>query len=527
MADRATWTWVEPLGMRAATTPDRTALVDATADPGESRTWSYRALDAAADAVAQQLQTHLPAAGSTGASGSPRIGVAVSPRIAFVATLYAALRLGWTVAPLDPAATAGELSERADRLEPALLVCERGSETQCSAADYPVVSVDETAAPDVPSLSPAPGSTPTDDCSPAVDEQGRLEWTVGPSEGVIMFTSGTTGQPKGVRLTLENLLASAVGSAFRLGVTPSDRWLGCLPVHHMGGLAPVFRSVWYGTALVLQGSFGTGRTAELLRSESITGVSLVPTQLKRLLDAGWSPPAGLRTVLLGGAPAGEELLARTLEAGVPVCPTYGLTEAASQVATATPGAAREHPESVGQPLAWTDVTLVDDGEPVGAGERGEVVLDGPMITPGYLDGDATEAAFGHWGLHTGDLAARDADGRLRIFGRLDDVINTGGELVAPSEVVPALESHHAVAEVAVVGLDDPEWGERVAALVVPEDGETAPDAEQLREYGAERLSAYKLPKTVATAPRLPRTASGTVDRDAVATEIRRQYEEDR
>jgi len=522
MADRATWTRAEPLGMRAATTPNRTALVDATGEPGESRVWSYRALDAAADAVAHRLEEHLPApAGSTGASGPRRIGVAVSPRVAFVTTLYAALRLGWTVAPLDPAATAAESSERVDRLEPALLVCERGSEEQCNATGYPVVSVDEPADTDVPSLSVASDSVPTDDRTPGDGERGQRGRTASHGDAVVMFTSGTTGQPTGVRLTLRNLLASAVGSAFRLGVTPSDRWLGCLPVHHMGGLAPVFRSVWYGTTLVLQGSFDTDRTAELLRSRSVTGVSLVPTQLTRLLDAGWSPPASLRAVLLGGAPAGEELLSRALEAGVPVCPTYGLTEAASQVATASPGTAREHPESVGQPLAWTEVTLVEGGEP---GERGEVVLDGPTITPGYLDASATEAAFGPWGLHTGDLAARDADGRLRILGRLDDVINTGGELVAPSEVVPALESHPAVAEAAVVGVEDPEWGERVAALVVPEQGEPAPDTEELREHAGERLSAYKLPKTVAAAPQLPRTASGTVDREAVAAEIRRQRE---
>jgi O-succinylbenzoic acid--CoA ligase len=513
-ADGPAWLGAEPLGQRAGVTPERTALVDATGDdPGEDA-WSFGELDGAVAAVAGRLRARRPAD-----PPSRRIGVAVSPRVPFVVTLYAALRLGWTVAPLDPGMTPGELAERVSRIDPALLVCERGSERPCLATDRPVVSVDEPRDAAVSSLwvGVDDGDRRSDAGPPeAVSARSR--------DALVLFTSGTTSRPKAVRLTLPNLYASAVGSAFRLGVTPSDRWLGCLPVHHMGGLAPVFRSVWYGTTLVLGGSFEAGRTRDLLGRRGITGVSLVPTQLTRLLDEGWSPPATLRTVLLGGAPTEESLLARALDAGVPVCPTYGLTETASQVATARPTEVRDHPDSVGRPLPWTDVTIVADGDPVEPGERGEVAVDGPTVTPGYLDGATTEAAFGEYGLHTGDLGIRDADGRLRILGRIDDVVNTGGELVAPAEVCSVLESHPDVAAAAVVGVDDPEWGERVAALVVPADGD-AVDGDRLRGHCRRELSEYKLPKTVVTAGQLPRTESGTVDRRAVATEIVRQQDE--
>jgi len=510
MADGPSWLGTEPLGQRASVTPDRTAVVDATGNDA----WTFRDLDGAVAAVASRLRTQRPPD-----PPSRRIGVAVSPRLPFVVTLYAALRLGWTVAPLDPGMTAVELADRVDRIDPALLVCERASEQPCLATDRPVVSIDEPRDAAVSSLWAGidDGDRRSDADPPgAVSARSR--------DALVLFTSGTTGRPKAVRLTLSNLYASAVGSAFRLGVTPSDRWLGCLPVHHMGGLAPVFRSVWYGTTLVLQESFETGRTRELLRRRGVTGVSLVPTQLARLLDEGWSPPASLRTVLLGGAPADEPLLVRALDAGVPVCPTYGLTETASQVATARPAEVRDHPDSVGRPLPWTDVTIVADGDPVKPGEHGEIVVDGPAVTPGYLDGATTEAAFGEHGLHTGDLGVRDADGRLRILGRVDDVINTGGELVAPAEVSSVLESHPDVAAAAVVGVDDPEWGERVAGLVVPAD-DAAVDGDRLRKYCRGELSDYKLPKTVVSAGGLPRTDSGTVDRGAVATEIVRQRDE--
>jgi O-succinylbenzoic acid--CoA ligase len=285
-------------------------------------------------------------------------------------------------------------------------------------------------------------------------------------------------------------------------------------MYHMGGLAPVFRTALYGTTLVLQASFDAGETAKILDSYDVTGVSVVPTMLHRLLETAWQPPVALETVLLGGAPASAELLERALERDVPVAPTYGMTETASQIATATPAQVRAHPETVGQPFVFTEVTVVDEsGTPVAPGETGELVVDGPTVTPRYLDDARTDAAFGEFGLHTGDIGKRTEDGLCWVFGRTDDTIVTGGENVHPTEVADALRSHEAVADVAVVGLPDEEWGERVAALVVPEADGVTTDA--VESHARERLAAYKVPKTIGVATALPRTASGTVDRDAV------------
>jgi O-succinylbenzoic acid--CoA ligase len=252
----------------------------------------------------------------------------------------------------------------------------------------------------------------------------------------------------------------------------------------------------------------------------VTGVSLVPTMLRRLLDSGWSPPDHLDVVLLGGAPASAELLDRCAARDVPVHPTYGTTETASQVATALPDQAFTHEGTVGQPLVNTTVRIrAEDGTPVETGDVGQLVVDGPTVSPGYLDEGATAAAFDDEGFHTGDVGYRDQDGRLWVVGRLDDRIVTGGENVDPGEVVAVLRAHPDVAEAAVVGLPDPEWGERVAALVVPATGGDV-DLEAVTAHCRDRLAGFKVPRVLGQASALPRTSSGTNDREAVRDRLR-------
>jgi len=248
----------------------------------------------------------------------------------------------------------------------------------------------------------------------------------------------------------------------------------------------------------------------------VTATSLVPTTLSRLLDATADDLGpSLRAVLLGGAPATGPLLDRCIERSVPVFPTYGMTEAASQIATATPAEAAANPGTVGRPLFWTDLSVRDDdGDELPPGETGELVVSGPTVSPGYLDADATAAAFGEVGLRTGDVGYRNADGLLWIVGRTDDLIITGGENVAPATVVGALRDYPDVADAAVVGLPDEEWGERVAALVVPREGADLTRA-TLDDHCRARLAGYEVQRTIRFADAIPRTDSGTVDRDAV------------
>jgi O-succinylbenzoic acid--CoA ligase len=499
------WPPADLLAARRRATPDRTATVDL--DAGNALT--YRELDAAVRTTAAGLDELI--------TGEGPVGVLAGTRPAFYRVVFAAWRRGRAVVPFDPRLTAAELEDRVDRVRPAGMVCTGETETLArEVTEVPVGSLDHET------------ETETGATDGSVQALANLGIDAGPAAGVldpadiavVMFTSGTTGRPKAVPLTFSNLVASAVASAFRLGVLPDDRWLVVLPAYHMGGLAPVVRSVLYGTTVLVRREFDAETALRTMADRGVTGVSLVPTMCSRLLDAGWDPAPELRFALLGGAPATRDLIDRCADHGVPVHPTYGMTETASQVATARPRESFEHPGTVGQPLAFTEVTVVDEtGDPVPAGETGEVVVDGPTVTPGYLE--AGREAFGPYGLHTGDVGRRDEDGRLWVLNRLDDRLITGGENVDPGEVVAALRETPTVADAAVVGLPDPEWGDRVGALVVPE-GETTLDPVAVREALRDRLAGYKLPRTVAVVDTLPRTASDTVDREAV----RRRLETD-
>jgi len=490
------WPRIDPLTARASSTPDRTAVV--AAETG--RTWTYEELFDEADRLAGCLRKACQ-------RRPDRLAIAMPTGIDFVRATHAAWRLGAAVVPLDTREPADRLGTLVDRVGPDAIVCtEATAEAVPSVEGVPCLSVDGST---VPGVDAVPG-----DCD-GTNPRARY-----PSDThVVMFTSGTTGEPHGVTLTLSNLFASAIASAFRLGVDPADRWLVSIPMAHMGGFAPIVRSTLYGTATVLQSAFDPADSAEAMREYDVTGVSLVPTMLSRLLDAGWEPPAPLRFVLLGGAPASRDLIDRCERASVPVYPTYGMTETASQVATATPAQAFDNPGTVGQPLMFSQIAIIDDGESVPPGETGEIVIEGPMVSPGYLDDDRTAQVFDEHGLHTGDLGYRDEDGRLYVVGRLDDLIVTGGENVDPDEVTAVIESRPDVAESAVVGIPDEEWGERVAALVVPATGD-APSPEAVADTCREQLADYKVPKSIAIAESIPRTVSGTVDRAAVVERIR-------
>lgn len=332
---------------------------------------------------------------------------------------------------------------------------------------------------------------------------------------VYLFTSGSTGRPKLVTLSAGNVRRSAVALGFRLGIDPGDRYLLTLSPHHTGGLMPLYRAVLAGTSVVLRTEFDPGGAADDIRQYDVTGVSLVPTMLKRMLDARGTLSDSLRVVLLGGAPAPEELLERCRDYSVPVHPTYGMTEAASGITVATPSEAFDNLGTVGRPLVWTEVTVRDeDGTALPAGEVGELVVDGPTITPGYYgDEAATDDALGEHGLRTGDVGYRDEDGYLYVLNRKDDRILTGGENVDPGEVVTTLRDHPSVVDAAVVGVPDDEWGERVAALVVRGDESTT--AANVEEFCRERLAGFKIPRTIRFADDLPRTDSGTVERPVV------------
>lgn len=320
----------------------------------------------------------------------------------------------------------------------------------------------------------------------------------------VVYTSGTGGSPKGVILTWANLEAAAGASAEVLNHGPHDRWLAVLPLYHVGGISILIRSARQGGAVVLD-RFDSQRVAAHLREGRITLVSLVPTMLSRVLDVDPGPFPGLRAVLLGGGPVSDSLLARAALGRVPVLSTYGLTEAASQVATVPLEAALARHKVV-RPVPGMELRIVDDAAAVVAtGTTGRVQIRGAAVSPGYLH-DRPRSP-GSW-FTTGDLGRLGADRSLQILGRADDTIITGGENVYPVEVEAAIEENPAVVEAAVYGIEDSEWGQIVGAAVV------APgvDAQELDRFLRSRLAGFKIPTRWTFVASLPRTGLGKIDR---------------
>jgi O-succinylbenzoic acid--CoA ligase len=287
-----------------------------------------------------------------------------------------------------------------------------------------------------------------------------------------------------------------------------------MPLFHVGGLSILMRSVLFGGAVRLQPRFDAAAVSAALEGGDIAGLSLVPTMLSRLLveRAGRPAPDALRVLLLGGAAAAPALVARALAAGYPVCPTYGLTEATSQVATAAPplpGAAHASPM---QPVRGTAVRIVVDGLDAPVGTPGEILVQGPTVMRGYLhDPEATTRALRDGWLHTGDAGYLDADGGLHVLDRRDDLIVSGGENVYPAEVEAVLLEHRDVADAGVTGIADDDLGARVVAWIVARRGATL-DAEALGRHCRRSLAGFKQPREFRFVDALPRNAAGKLER---------------
>ncbi len=461
---------------------------------------------------------HRDAARLVGVGAAPGSTVALimdeGPRSIILA--HATWSIGATLAPLHRREPDGALAARIDALDPDLLVGdEQGTRRVRRRSEAPVITTGE-ASGNVSALADAPSADP-----PRVDSDGDRP-------ALLLFTSGTTGTPKAVLLSAANLRASARASDRRLGHTPSDRWLDPLPFYHMGGLAPIVRCGLNGSTVVVAPS-DPDILGRVLREHRITGASLVPTQLRDMLEAGIrANRPSLRFLLVGGAPTPPALLERCRRHGIPVHPTYGTTETASQVATATPRDVERAPTAVGRPLRGVRVSVLDaEGNVRAPGEPGEIVVGGPTVMLGYRrpDGSLDRSRIGPHGFRTGDRGHLDAGGFLHVKGRGSDRITTGGETVDPEEVRRVLMDHRSVGDAAVVGLDHPRWGQQVAALL-ESAGESPVDRDEIVRHCEDRLADFKRPGTIAWTDALPRTDSGTVDRRAVRKAFRARARED-
>ncbi len=471
---------MDPLRRQARTTPDAPAL-----DAG-GVTWTYQDLDEQATWIAQRLA----GAGLTGKT------VAVlaqnGPKAAWA--LHGVPRAGATLCLLNPASTPRETVRVLDRLRPAAVLATHETEPHAART---------VQAANLITLDPAQSTRGMHIETLPEDEDPPGASAADPH--TIVSTSGTTGHPQLAAFSLEAHIQHAKASSKRLSLGREDRWLSVLQPAHVGGFALWFRACVTGATVVPLKRFDPGTVRELVSAGEVTHASLVPTMLSRVLEAGEdpSPPEGFRLALIGGAPCPAGLRDEALKAGWPIALTYGLTEAASQVATAPPGLVREKPGTVGAPLETVEVRI---------GEDDEMQVRGSTLMRGYV---GEEDPFDEEGwLGTGDAGRVDGEGHVWVTGRISDRIVSGGVTVDPVEVERALLEHPGVSQAAVVGVPDEQWGELVHAAVVPEREGTL-EAEVLGEFLEGKLSSSKKPRGWVFVEELPRNPNGKVDRAAV------------
>lgn len=445
--------------------------------------------------------------GARGLCKGERVLALLPAGTALVELLHACGRSGVVLAPFDPRASADEIARVAGVVRPRLVVATPAAADAARGSASAHAAHLATVEPDGSVLADEPAA-------PVPRVAACLDLEV---PHTVVFTSGTTGRPRGVVLSAGNHLASARAATARLGATADDRWLACLPLHHVGGLAVLLRAVIAGGCVVLQRGFDPQAVARALREDGVTQLSLVPTTLRRLLDDPAAAPCGLRVLLLGGARSDRALVEAARAKGWPVAPTYGLTETGSQIVTARPADDVRGDGFVGAPLDGTEIRIVaPDGRTARAGEPGVITVRGATVALGTLnDNGAVEPLAPSGWLRTADRGVLDAGECLTVLGRADDVIVSGGENVTPEEVEAALLDHPAVADAGVAGLADAEWGQVVCAWVVPRAGAT-PTLAELRAGCGARLARHKLPRRLVLVSSLPRTPSGKLKRRLLA-----------
>lgn len=329
----------------------------------------------------------------------------------------------------------------------------------------------------------------------------------------IMYTSGTTGFPKGVRQTVQNHSSSAISSVLNLGLTDQDVWLCTVPIFHISGFSILMRSLLYGMEVCLYEKFDVASCVKEIVAGTVTKMSVVSATLERILSYMEEHHVKAHenfTILAGGGPVPIKYLERAAALNICVSQTYGMTETSSQTATLSNEDAMRKLGSAGKPLFFNQIRIDGTNELC---KEGEICVRGPHVTPGYIgqfkDRVATE---GGW-LKTGDIGYLDEEGYLYVIDRRADLIISGGENIYPAEIENVLMAHPAVQEAGVCGVADEKWGETPVAFVV---AKYEIEASQLLLYCRERLASYKVPKEIHFIEKLPRNASNKLLRRKLA-----------
>jgi long-chain acyl-CoA synthetase len=494
------------LEMAVSSNPDRTAVVS-----GDTRLTTQQLSDLADGG-----------AGIVAGSNAKQVVYVGTGGAMLPLLIFASARAGLAFTPINYRLAAEGIQALIRRLpEPLVIVDSRyrdmlGSES-CGAGQQ-VIDCDEF-------LAAAGEAAPSENPAEFADPD---------AVAIVLFTSGTTSQPKAVELTHNNLTSYITGSVEFDSAEPTDAALICVPPYHIAGVSAALSNLYAGRKMVYLPTFDPQEWVRLINAEHVTTATVVPTMLDRIVtvleDGGHELPS-LRNLAYGGSKVGLPLVRRALELlpGVGFVNAYGLTETSSTIAVLTPEDHRQAQAasdpavvkrlgSVGQAVPGIEVEIRDEnGTVLGPGETGELFVRGDQVSGRYTRIGSVLDAEG-W-FPTRDIATRDGDGYLFIGGRSDDTIIRGGENIAPAELEDVLIEHAQVRDVAVVGVDDPQWGQAIVAVVVPAPG-TDPDPEELREHVRKSLRGSRTPDRVVFRDELPTNATGKVLRREIVEELR-------
>ncbi|MEO8814778.1 MAG: long-chain fatty acid--CoA ligase [Mycobacterium sp.] len=470
----------------------------------DGRTWTYGEFADRIDRLAAEL-----AAG--GVARGDRVGYVGVNHPDFLVTLFAAARIGAAFVPLNWRLTGEEL---------AYILADAEVHTLLADAERAAV-IDRVRAEvglrRVIALAPASGWAVLDDLLGTRAPLGNPVFPAPEEVAVIMYTSGTTGRPKGAMLTHANLFWNNVNALLAFDTSQHDISLVCAPLFHIGGLnVTTLLTLQKGGRIVLMPTFDPGRALELIAEHRVTTMFGVPAMflfMSQLPQFAETDLSSIRSFVCGGAPVPEPLILRYGERGIPFAQGYGLTETAPlALVLRTDEVAVKVGAAGHRVLPLSDVRLVDaDNHPVPPGTRGEICVRGPQVMAGYWRNPQATAAVidGDGWFHTGDIGQADDDGYIWVVDRVKDMVISGGENVYPAEVEDVLYGHPAIAEVAVLGTPHEKWGEAVTAVVVLR-GDTTLTLEQLREFARGKLAVFKIPLRLEFIDELPRTQSGKV-----------------
>jgi len=484
-----------PVYLNAGQSPNRVALRDGRFS------LTYRELESRITEYAGRLLR-------LGVKEDDRVAIISLNSIDYAALIFTLYRIGASAVPINLRQTPDRWKRCIEETNCRLVLIDRGRHDAAKELGFPTIVIDKNgwhgfSDPDGEVLSQeVPHVVPAD------------------SETTVIFSSGSTGSPRGVVLTFGNHYHNALGSNSNIPLMEDDCWLAVLPFYHVGGLAILFRSALAGSSVYVMDRFNARRIGRLIDEKMVTHISLVPTMLERLIEERKLRPfpGSLRAVLLGGAPVPEKLARMIIDRSIPALTTYGMTETASQIATLSPGDPPEKLRSSGRPLSQCEVKIIDAaGRPVVKGSPGEIAVRGEIVFKGYLGEEATDTFDSHGWFWTGDVGFFDDEGYLFVVGRKDAMFVSGGENINPREIENAAMGFPGVTESSVIAVEDERWGHRpvlfVSIRIKPLPGAGARRAVPLLQaFLREHLPPIMVPDEIVVIDEFPRTTIGKIDK---------------